>query len=184
MLTIRTKVFQSSTYRGSNFKFWTRISTYRNLNFDFQILGFIAQLTLTRTPTFLTVGSSVQLAVTRVDSGVADLAWLFKPLGLGFVRLLNCRVVQLWKKIFIDFDVRCTVLLQERKQKLSVVKSLRWGRRFESTRTQNGLSFWWNFIRVYAILCLSVCLSALRLCSECSEGARGLWGFCLTARVM
>ena len=182
-------MFQSSTYRGSNFKFWTRISTYRNLNFDFQTLGFIAQLTITWTPTFLAVGSSVQLAVTWVDSGVVDLAWLlnrwvldlrgcwiagFQPAGL-----FSCG-----RKIFIDFDVRCTVLLQERKQKLSVVKILKWGRKFESTRTQNGLSFWWNFIRVYAILCLSVCLSALRLCSECSEGARGLWGFCLTARVM
>ena len=62
-------MFQSSTYRGSNFKFWTRISTYRNLNFDFQILGFIAQLTITWTPIFLGVGFSIQLAVTRVDSG-------------------------------------------------------------------------------------------------------------------
>ena len=170
-------MFQSSTYRGFNFKFWTRISTYRNLNFDFQTLGFIAQLTITWTPTFLTCRNPSSVVV--------------KPLGLGFARLLDCRfstsrVVQLWKKniFFIDFDVRCTVLLQERKQKLSVVKILKWGRKFESTRTQNGLSFWWNFIRVYAILCLSVCLSALRLCSECSEGARGLWGFCLTARVM
>ena len=96
-------MFQSSTYRGSNFKFWTRISTYRNLNFDFQILGFIAQLTITWTPTFLTVGSSVQLAVTRVDSGVVDLAWLLNRWVLdlrGCWSRRSCAYVStLWRKI-------------------------------------------------------------------------------------